>query len=180
MARTNPKVELNGVITDVNRITNRFSELSPAQAVLMVTGDNTGVLYFDDGSSMPLSDLITATGVLPFATDIQRGIIQLATQPEVAAGSDTEKAVTPATLVQTFENRIDRQLFGNGIDNIFVLTHPTFISDDIILVVQESSTNQFIQVDWRVIDVNSIEIGPFSFIPTSNQFRANMFSPLSY
>lgn len=43
---------------------------------------------------------------LPNSTETQRGVIELATQAEVDAGTDTERAVTPATLSATTQTSI--------------------------------------------------------------------------
>lgn len=56
---------------------------------------STGQVWMGDGSGVPQGTLVSA---LTAATATAAGVIELATQAEVDAGTDTSRAITPATL----------------------------------------------------------------------------------
>ena len=55
----------------------------------------------DDPAGTPVTKKVTVANLVPAASDTVAGKIELATQAEVDTGTDTTRAVTPATLAST-------------------------------------------------------------------------------
>lgn len=72
-----------------------------------------GAKPWDEGLNQAITNInvelenITGTGIFPDATVTTQGIVELATSAEAIAGSDTDRAVTPAALAAALENFTD-------------------------------------------------------------------------
>lgn len=110
------------------------------------------------------------------SSETERGIIEIATQAEVDAGTDDTRAVTPLKL----KTRLDAfdisdtysETFGNGILQSFTITH-NLNSSDVNVVVREVASGMRVEVQWVVSSVNVITIGTNS-VPATNFYRATV------
>jgi len=110
------------------------------------------------------------------ATTTEKGIIEIATQAEVDAGTDTLRAVTPATL-QSKLNAFDisdsySETFGNGVLQSFTITH-NLNSADVNVTVREVASGQQVETQVVVSSVNAIIISTNS-TPTNNFYRVTV------
>jgi hypothetical protein len=110
------------------------------------------------------------------ASTEERGIIEIATQAEVNTGTDTDRAVTPATL-QTFVanyvtvNGLKKLIntIGNGSATVYTIVH-NFNTDVIVQIYQNSSPFAEVEAQVEKINANSIRIS-FNTAPTTNQYK---------
>lgn len=107
------------------------------------------------------------------ASTSAKGIIEIATQAEVDAGTDAVRAVTPATL----QSKLDAfdisdsysQTFGNGVLQSFTITH-NLNSSDVVVSVREVASGMRVELQWVVSSVNVITLSTNS-VPASNFYR---------
>jgi hypothetical protein len=84
-----------------------------------VTVDTTNkTLVVHDGVTTGGTPLLKASQLVDSTTTV-KGIIELATQSEVNTGTDTDRAVTPATLKSTFPIQAKTALSANGLAPIY-------------------------------------------------------------
>lgn len=116
--------------------------------------------------------LWTVFGVVaPPASTTVAGIVVQATQAEVDAGTDPDKYVTPATLVNyANRTRIFTQLIGDNSNTSFTITHNFNTRHVLVEVFYESGDYDTIIVDEHRTSVNAVTI-VFSNAPTTDQFR---------
>ena len=99
-----------GTTTEHNSFTGAVGE---------VTVDTTkDTLVVHDGITAGGVPLLKANQLLNSTTTV-RGVIELATQSEVNTGTDTNLAVTPATLSNTFPIQAKTALSANGLAPIY-------------------------------------------------------------
>ena len=105
------------------------------------------------------------------ATETSAGKIELATQAEVNAGSDTERAVTPATLSgYTGFTRKYSTSIGDGSNTSYTVTHNLGSRDVTVAVFRNSGNYDEILVETRHDTTNTAVI-VFAAAPSSNQVR---------
>ncbi len=143
-------------------------------AVLLGTA-NAGLIFKNNNSTLPtlgstaLTFIQLGGGTVPDASTSTKGKVQLATQAEAEAKSDSAKAVVPSDLVNfPIKKAFD---VGDGSATSYVLTHNLNTRDVIVEVYYKSSTYDKILVDVQMTTVNTVTI-IFSVAPTSAQFRA--------
>lgn len=107
------------------------------------------------------------------ASETAKGIIELATQTEVNTGTDTERAVTPATLATYVNNQNDANnfstSFGNGTATTFEITH-NFNTKDVIVEIYDNSTGETVIADVIRNTVNAITIST-NTAPSTDEYR---------
>lgn len=116
-----------------------------------------------------IADLLART-----ATTTRTGIIQLATQAEVNAGSVTNKAVTPQTMAVYVNAQISATSFaanvGDGTATAIVFTH-NFGTRDVQLEAYRTTTPwDSILVDFERTTTNSVTVR-FKTAPAIDSFR---------
>ena len=97
------------------------------------------------------------------ATDTTAGIVELATTAEATAGTDTERAVTPAGLAAAMQtNLYTRQYSGVlttvNADEATTVTHGLALVDRDAFVINVMLGNTAISVDVDSVDANSLTI----------------------
>lgn len=93
------------------------------------------------------------------ASDTNAGVIEIATQAEVDAGSSTNLAVTPARLAASpFASRRVAQNFGDGSATSYVITHNLNTFDIHAEVFRNSGNRDSVLVDVRRTSANAITI----------------------
>lgn len=106
------------------------------------------------------------------ASETAEGIIELATQAEVNAGSDTTRAITPATLtgyINTLPVSTFTANLGDNVATSFPITH-NLGTLDVSIQVYENSTGNTVITDHTRGTTNQATI-VFNVAPTTSQYR---------
>lgn len=108
---------------------------------------------------------------VPSASDTTQGIIELATQGEVNAGTDAVRAVTPATLTGWTNNKLKFALdVGDGSATAYNVDH-NFGTKDLLVSVHRTGT-PYDEVDCDITfpTTNRVTV-TFGAAPASNAYR---------
>jgi hypothetical protein len=107
------------------------------------------------------------------ASESESGIIQIATQAEVDAGTDDTKAVTPAKLESRL-NGLDVgaekyvETIGDGATTTFTITH-SLGTQDVQVTLREAATNNAVGHASTAPTVNTVSL-TFNTAPTTNEY----------
>jgi hypothetical protein len=105
------------------------------------------------------------------ASDTTAGVIEIATQAEVNAGTATNLAVTPSTLANSnFASRKFSANIGDGSQTSYVVTHNLNTFDVDIEVFRNSGTRDTVLAEVQRTSVNSVTV-LFDTAPTANAYR---------
>lgn len=139
--------------------------------------------------SLTLTDgVITAftSGDMQSASTTVKGVVELATNTETAAGSSTTLAVTPAGLSNVLSGGTlgngnhTTATVGNGTDSSLTITHGFGLTDPNKVMVQlvevSSGATVFTEVTARAANTVDFE---FSSVPSSGQYLA-LFTKMEY
>lgn len=110
------------------------------------------------------------------ASTTAKGIIELATQSEVDAGTDNTRAVTPLTLAQRLlaiqsSNRYSQDI-GDGSSATFTITH-SLNSTDCLVQVREKSTGTQVVCESNNATANTVVL-KFNEAPASSAYRVTI------
>jgi hypothetical protein len=166
----------NGAAVPLTRAFDAVTANDLEQAVVTVEeGTSAGssfrqtLVNFVIGTGAP--NFVSFGASVGAASTTSSGIVRLATQAEVDAGTDATIAVTPATLAATTQRpRKFSAVFGDGSSTQYDIAH-NFGTNDVVVEVYRSTT----PFDSVLCDVgrpttNSVRLN-FAVAPTSNQFR---------
>jgi hypothetical protein len=144
-------------------VANQTYTLDDLTDVIITTPGSNQFLYFN-GTNWVNGNVA--------ASETVQGTVELATQAEVNAGTDTTRAVTPATLagyISTLPVSTYTASVGNGAATSFALTH-NLGTLDVMVQVYENSTGDTVIADTTRDTVNQVTVS-FNVAPTTNQFR---------
>lgn len=134
------------------------------------------------GTSYKQDNVINAVDVDPIAwssfgssagpaSTSSAGLIQIATQPEVDAGTASNKAITPAGLKNSpYAVRKIGQDIGDGSATSYTVTHAMNTRDVTVEVYRNSGSYDTVFVEVQRPSVNSVDI-LFDTAPSSNAYR---------
>ena len=105
------------------------------------------------------------------ATTLVQGIIQLATSAEAIAGTDTNKAITPATLKAVLDVAVGGHAvnIGDGSTTSFTIAH-TLNTQDVLVQVQRVSDRKIIEAEIASPSNTTVTV-IFNVAPTTGQYR---------
>lgn len=106
-------------------------------------------------------------GALPTATTTTEGKVELATQAEAQAKSDTTRAVTPAALAD-FARKVTGTI-GDGTATSYAVTHGLG-TQYVTAQLFDASTNALVECDVTLTSGTQTTFA-FAVAPTSNQYR---------
>ena len=133
------------------------------------SGDLTAVNGANTTRVVRIADLLART-----ATETRTGLIRLATQAEVLAGTVADRAVTPSTLSVFVNTALNSRGFvaqvGNGTATSVAITHNLNTRNIIAQVVENSGDERQVLVPVRKNTANQVTID-FRVAPTNNQFK---------
>lgn len=167
----------NGAAVVMTRSLDMNTAAEVEQATTTVEeGTSAGVTYRQTAvnvtlgtTSLPWTTFGTSVGA---ATDTSAGIVELATQGEVDTGTDTSRAITPATLAgSVWASRKFAANFGDGSATSFALTHNLNTFDVQVEVFRNSGNRDTVLVEVQRTSVNQVTI-VVDTAPASNAFRA--------
>lgn len=146
------------------------------QAVTTVEeGTNAGTCYRQTvvNATLDTTDLdwaVFGAGAGP-ASETSSGIVELATQAETDAGSDSARAITPETLANSvYATRKFNAVIGDGAATSYAVTHNLNTRDVEVDVYRNSGNYDTVLVEVQRTSVNSITL-LFDVAPASNAFR---------
>jgi len=150
--------ELESAVVSVEEGTSAGSSFR--QSAVNGVIDTDAVNWATFGSSTPAASTSTA------------GVIALATQAEVDAGTVTNKAVTPKTLKDSslLLKRTAANI-GDGSANTFLINHNFNTYDVMVGVYLNSGTRDEVLADIKRNSVNQVQIGPLDSIISANAYR---------
>lgn len=166
----------NGAAVSMSRSDDASTADELESAVIPVDeGTDAGAAYRQTAVNFILDTnpvtFVLAFSVTPPASTTQAGAIEIATQGEVDTGTDTLRAVTPATLKDSSHivkrNNID---FGDGSATQFDLTHNRN-SKDVQVQIRKNSNDALIECYVMALDVNTIRVIATP-APAINELRA--------
>ncbi|HEY1034631.1 MAG TPA: hypothetical protein VGE09_06590 [Pseudoxanthomonas sp.] len=167
----------NGAATPMTRSldASTFAELEGA-AVTVQEGSDAGVTYRQTAVNGTIgSNNISWTTfgtAAPSASESVAGVVELATQGEVNTGTDTVRAVTPATLAgATFLPKKYSTTFGDASNNTYTLTHNLGTRDVQVTVYDAASPYEEVAVDVEHATTNTVEVS-MAAAPGVNALRA--------
>ncbi len=108
------------------------------------------------------------------ASETEQGLIELATQAEVNAGTDTSRAVTPATLAGKISN-VSRKYsvdIGNGALTDIPVTH-NLGTKEVVVSVRNKATDENIDCQIYYTSTTVVTLS-FNVAPTANQFTVTV------
>lgn len=166
----------NGSSTAMTRSldASTFEELEQA-SVNVEEGTSAGVTYRQTAVNGTLGTTAVSWTTFgtsaPSASTTQAGILRLATQAEVDAGTAADLAVSPATLL----NRADRirklsSNIGDGSATSYTVTHNFNTRDVIVRLFPNSGSYDDVEVDVQRTSVNAVAL-VFATAPASNAYR---------
>jgi hypothetical protein len=167
----------NGAAVAATRSLDMNSATEVEQATTTVEeGTDAGVTYRQTAVNVTLDTTSLAWTVfgssVGAASETSPGIVELATQGEVNTGTDTTRAVTPATLAgSVWGTRKFNANFGDGSATSFVLTHNFNTFDVTVEVFRNSGNRDTVLAEVQRTSVNQVTI-VVDTAPASNAFRA--------
>ncbi len=149
--------EFEQAVTTVEEGTSAASTFR--QTAVNITVGTTNVVWTSFGTAAPAANETTP------------GIVEIATQAEVDAGTDNTRAVTPQGLAG-WSNRPRKfqQLIGDGSATQYTVTHNLNTRDVQASVYRNSGAYDEVFTDVEYTTVNSVTIR-FATAPASNAFR---------
>ena len=124
------------------------------------------------GTSAQSWTLIGPSSGVANATDAVSGVVELATDTEAIAGTDTSRALTAANLTAVFGDRSGFQLIGDTTAGPFTFPHNVsnmVANERLIVQIEQVSTGDQVMVKWdnTTTDITVTPIAPVA----SNDYR---------
>jgi hypothetical protein len=166
----------NGAAVAMTRALDASTAAELEQAITTVEeGTNAGVSYRQTVVNATLGTTTLSWTVFGqgagAASDTSAGIVELATQAEVDAGTDTARAVTPAGLAgSVFATRKFSANIGDGSATSFTVTHNLNTRDVTVEVVRTSGNYDTVLVEVQRTSVNAVVV-VFDAAPAANAYR---------
>lgn len=154
---------------------NTAAELEAA-VVVVEEGTDAGVQYRQTAVNFTLdTDPVTwvaAPSSVPDASTTVAGKVELLTQAELDAGTDTTRVPT-ADILAAWSGRARKSsaLIGDGTATTFNVTHNFNTRDVLVQVMRNSGSFDTVHVDVARTSVNQVTISGFTTAPTANQYR---------
>jgi hypothetical protein len=167
----------NGAATPMTRAldANTFDKLE--SAVVSVDEGTTNAQTTWRQTAVNGTIGVTAITWIPFGTNAPSasettpGVAEIATQPEVDAGTDNSRIVTPETLKNY--SRLLKKVsanIGDGSATTYTVTHNFNTRDVIVRVFPNSGEYDDVEVDVQRTSVNAVAL-VFATAPATNAYR---------
>lgn len=104
------------------------------------------------------------------ATEVVLGLVKIASDSDLTAGTDDTKAVTPKKLKTYLDNRTGGyavSIGGNG--TTYAITHGLG-TKDVVVNIFDNTTGEEVLTDVSIVNVNSVSVS-FAVAPSSAQYR---------
>ncbi len=166
----------NGAATPATRAVDASTSAELEQAVVTVEeGTSAGATFRQTTINFTLDTgnvVWTAFGTsAPSASETLAGVIEIATQAEMDAGTDDARAVTPAKVKNwSLATKRFQQNIGDGSATQYTVTHNLNTRDVAVAVIRNSGNYDDVGVDIERTSVNAVRI-TFASAPSSNAYR---------
>lgn len=166
----------NGAAVAMTRSLDANTAAELEQAITTVEeGTSAGVTFRQTvvNATLGTTTLTWSTfgAAVPTATTSTTGTVVLASQAEVDAGTDANKAVTPATLAgSVYATKKFNQNIGDGSATSYTITHNLNTRDVEVEVYRNSGNFDTVLAEVHRASVNSVTI-LFDTAPAANAFR---------
>jgi hypothetical protein len=166
----------NGAAVAMTRAPDANTAAELEQAIVTVEeGTNAGVSYRQTIVNATLGSTTLSWTVFGqaagAASETSAGIVELATQAEVDAGTDTVRAVTPAGLANSvFATKKFNANIGDGSATSYTVTHNLNTRDVVVEVIRNSGNYDTVLVEVQRTSVNAVVV-LFDTAPAANAFR---------
>lgn len=129
------------------------------------------IAKIDSASTSSAADWIQLEVNRDQATETALGLVEIATQAEVDAGTDDQRAVTPLKLKTLLDNRTGgfAANIGDGTNTSYVITH-NLGTIDVIVMLKDNTTLEEVFADVVISTANTITVS-FATPPASNAYR---------
>jgi hypothetical protein len=171
----------NGAAVPMTRAVDANSDGELSQAIVTVEQGTSAGSTFRQTAVNPVvgttAIVWTAFGTTsPAATTTTAGISALATQPEVDAGTVSNKTVTPATL-SNWSGRIKKfsQVIGDNTATSFTVTHNFGTRDVVAQVYRNSGNYDLVLVDVNLTSTNQVQV-VFNTAPAASSYKVVVFA----
>lgn len=125
----------------------------------------------DNASTTDNNDWIKLEVNRDQATESALGLVEIATQAEVNAGTDDQRAVTPLKLKTFIDNRIGGYAanIGDGASTSFAVTH-NLGTIDVIVMLKDNNTLEEVFADVVITNTNVVTVS-FATPPATAAYR---------
>lgn len=142
--------------------------ISNGKEVKFVEGAGIDINWTDTSPGSD-SDPYDLTFTVTAASTSARGGVELATNNEASAGTDTSRAVTPAGVKQAIDSRTYSELIGDGSATAYTVTH-SLNSRDVIVQMYDASSYETVYADVVRTTVDSITV-TFGSAPSNDDIK---------
>jgi len=155
------KLDISTALAVLQFVGNTGIESIGSTAYLAIQGDGTTITTEAASNALTIS--------IADASETVRGSIELATQGEVNAGTDTVRAVTPATLTGFFEGNSHAEDIGDGATTAIAVTHG-LSTKDVIVQIFDKATGDTVFTDVTRTDTDTVTV-TFATAPSTDAYR---------
>lgn len=171
----NPIDNIPDILTDINIKTGFTYVISINGTFLgedVEVGDMIIAIVNNPGSTLENWQIVNKNiPTIVDASEINKGIIQIATNVETLSGTDNTKAITPAKLKYVLDNTVGgySEIIGDNIETEYEIIH-NLNTSNVLVQIYDTIDGNIIMAEIEINDNNSI-IVRFSNPPTINQYR---------
>jgi hypothetical protein len=163
------------VVPDTTGGANLATAINVSSNGLAVKVDGATIGSNGLGQLLVSDDGITAAKLAPDTAGA--GLMQNATTGALDVNVDgaTIEIVSDQIRVVpgTFTKKVSTPL-GDGIASLFAITHGLGTTNVIVQMRETAGGQEHVEVDWRIIDSNTIQIGSIHPIPSNNQYTVTI------
>lgn len=129
------------------------------------------IAKIDNASTTLASDWIQLEVNRDQATETALGVVELATQAEVNAGTDDLRVITPLKLKTYLDSAVGGYAasVGNGANTSYALTH-NLGTRDVIVLIYDTATYEQVYADVVMSSTTEVTV-TFATAPTTNAYR---------
>lgn len=138
---------------------------------LNVQAGDVLIANVDGASTTDGADWFAVQANVDVATETAPGLIEIATQAEVDAGVDDQRAVTPLKL-KNYTGSFSTTI-GDGASTSFTVTHNLNTENVQVSMRETNAPKESVLSQWNIVDANNVSI-TFDAAPGLNEFTVTV------